>query len=86
MAFHVRNQKADRLVRELQDVTGESLTTAVTRALEERLGREREAVRFRNSDPLSVVQESWERLAGVEVRDTRSADEILGYGGDGLPH
>lgn len=43
MSLNIKNPAAHRLARELADVTGESLTTAVTLALEERLERERDA-------------------------------------------
>ena len=45
MSLNIKNQDAHRLARELSDLTGESLTTAVTEALRERLEREREARR-----------------------------------------
>jgi antitoxin VapB len=37
MALHIRSREAERLARELADATGESITTAVTAALKERL-------------------------------------------------
>ena len=45
MSLNIKNQDAHRLARELSELTGESLTTAVTEALRERLEREREARR-----------------------------------------
>ncbi len=41
MALSIENAQADRLARELAKATGESLTAAVTRALQERLERGR---------------------------------------------
>ena len=41
MAFNVKNDETDRLLRELTTLTGESLTDAITIALSERLQRER---------------------------------------------
>ncbi len=37
MAFSIKNPEADRLARRLAEVTGESLTDAVTKSLKERL-------------------------------------------------
>ncbi|MBM3509721.1 MAG: antitoxin [Alphaproteobacteria bacterium] len=37
----IKNKKANRLARELAKLTGEGMTTAVTRAVRERLGRVR---------------------------------------------
>lgn len=43
MAFSIKNDEADELVRELTALTGESLTTAVTESVRERLERKRRA-------------------------------------------
>jgi antitoxin VapB len=47
MSLNIKNEEAHRLARELAEATGESMTTAVTEALRERLAK----VRQRNSDP-----------------------------------
>ena len=39
MGLNIKNEETDRLVHELAGVTGESLTTAVTVAVRERLDR-----------------------------------------------
>ena len=83
MALNIKDDGADRLVRELASETGENLTTAVTIAVRERLERVRGAVpREQRADALTRIAE---RAAGRPVLDERSADEILGYGADGLP-
>ena len=41
MALNIKNDEADRLARELAALTGETVTTAVTAALRERLGHVR---------------------------------------------
>ena len=41
MALSIKTEEADRLARALAELTGESLTGAVTAALRERLERER---------------------------------------------
>ena len=41
MALSIKTKEADRLARALSQLTGESLTSAVTVALRERLNRER---------------------------------------------
>jgi antitoxin VapB len=83
MALNIKDQSADRLARELAAETGESITTAVTIAVRERLERLRGAVpRERRRQELMEISERSSRLP---IRDPRSADEILGYGPDGLP-
>lgn len=39
MSLNIKNAETYRLVRELADATGESMTAAVTEAVRERLGR-----------------------------------------------
>jgi antitoxin VapB len=81
MALNIKDDAAD-LARELAQETGESITTAVTVAVRERLERLRGAVPHeRRRRELAQIAS---RSAARRVRDERSADEILGYGPDGL--
>jgi antitoxin VapB len=41
MALSIKTEEADRLARELSQLTGESMTEAVTKSLRERLEREK---------------------------------------------
>jgi antitoxin VapB len=83
MALNIKDDRADRLVRELAAETGESITMAVTIAAQERLERLRgTAPRERRRDALAQIAA---RSAARPLRDPRSAEEILGYGKDGLP-
>ena len=41
MAMNIKNDKTEKLVRELSELTGESLTTAIAEAVRERLERVR---------------------------------------------
>lgn len=86
MAFQIQSEEAERMLRELQEITGESPADAVSRALEERLLRERGRVKPGGEDIFKVMEGVWARLAQVPNRDPRPDDEILGYGEDGLPH
>ncbi len=82
MAFNVKNPEADRLLRELTEVTGESLTDAIIVSLRERLDRQR---RLRGATGAATLVEAIDRLAALPVVDDRSEDEILGYDRHGLP-
>ena len=83
MALNIKDETADRLARELAAETGESITTAVTVAVRERLHRLRGAVpRERRRQALMEISK---RSSQLPIRDPRSADEILGYGPEGLP-
>jgi antitoxin VapB len=83
MALNIKDETADRLARELAAETGESITTAVTVAVRERLERLRGAVpRAQRRQTLTQIAA---RSAARPVRDPRNAEEIVGYGADGLP-
>jgi antitoxin VapB len=83
VALNIKDEAADRLARELAAETGESITTAVTVAVRERLERLRGAVpRERRRHELTEITK---RSSKRRIRDPRTADEILGYGPDGLP-
>ena len=83
MALNIKDERADRLVRELAAETGENLTTAVTVAVTERLERVRGAVpRERRAEMLMKIAD---RAPSAGRCDRRSVDEILGYDADGLP-
>ena len=83
MGISIKNQRTERLARELAGETGESLTTAITRALEERLQR----VEGRRSvaDKLTLARAALRRVDSLPVLDARRAEEILGYDEHGLP-
>lgn len=77
MALSIRNPRAERLAREVAAETGESLTEAIVRALEERLER----IRGRRMAP-DVVQEIMKiskRCSALPDQDQRTPEEILGY-------
>jgi antitoxin VapB len=82
MALSIKDPETDRLARALAQATGESLTEAIRRALEERLERETHRSRRGIGAEVRRIQE---RLAGLVVRDPRSADEIVGYDAHGVP-
>ena len=83
MALSIKDQQADRLARELAAETGESITTAVTVAVRERLDRVRGAVP--HEQRLQEIRRISERTAELPILDERNAEEILGYDETGLP-
>jgi antitoxin VapB len=88
MAFHIRNAEAEEALRRLCEITGESLTDAVLRAVKMRLDAE-EAKRGEKANKLAEIAEQdrlmFERLAKLPILDNRNPDEILGYDEHGLP-
>ncbi len=83
MALNIKDPEADRLARDLAKTTGESLTTAVTVALRERLERVRGAAAGASlADELNAIAV---RCGSLPLLDDRPADVILGYDNYGLP-
>lgn len=83
MALSIKDPEADRLARELSARTGETLTEVVVVALRERLARE--TGRTQGITLEAELAEIRHRCAALPIRDTRPADEILGYDDRGLP-
>jgi antitoxin VapB len=82
MPISIKDPETDRLARALAAATGESLTEAIRRALQDRLERETQRTARGIAAEVRRIQE---RLARLPVLDARSADEILGYDDHGLP-
>jgi antitoxin VapB len=78
-----RSEETEELASALAKLTGETKTEAVTQALRERLQRIRRArARRRLADELDEIAL---HCSALPVRDTRTADEIMGYDEHGLP-
>ncbi len=83
MALNIRNVETEQLAAELARLTGETKTEALTRALRDRLARVRgERIHKSLAGDLDDIACHCARLP---IRDPRPADEILGYGEEGLP-
>jgi antitoxin VapB len=81
MALSIKSAEADKLARELAAVTGETLTEAVTTALEERLSRCRKP---KNATRRLALRAIRERVSRLPILDDRPDDEVLGYDRSGL--
>jgi antitoxin VapB len=83
MAISIKSMQTEKLAREVAAKTGESLTGAIQKALEERLERLK---RQRRSQVLtSQLEDILRRVDQLPILDSRSADEILNYDENGLP-
>ena len=83
MALSIKSIEAERLAREIASKTGESLTTAIQKALEERLERLRN--QRRSQILASQLDEILRRVDQLPLLDNRTEDEIIGYDENGLP-
>ena len=84
MSLNIKSEEAYRLARELAQLTGETMTGAVTVALRERLEREkrRRGVEARGRE-IHAIGQRCAQLAG-EGPSSIAHGEFL-YGDDGLP-
>lgn len=83
MALSIKDPETETLARELARRTGESITEATRRALEDRLRRVNGARKAPMLlEDLAAIRK---RVAALPVLDRRSPDEILGYDEAGLP-
>ena len=82
MPLSIKDPIADQLVRELAKQTGETLTEAIVVSVQERLSRIRSAP---NVSLAREIERIAKRCGSRPVRDARTAEEILGYDGTGLP-
>jgi antitoxin VapB len=83
MALSIKDPATERLARALAERTGETITIATRRALEERLRRMGSDTR--KAALLQDMAASRRRWSALPVLDSRSADEIIGYDENGLP-
>ncbi len=80
MAINIKSAEAERLVRELAELTNESITDAIHHAVRERLTR------------MGAVERSWGRIERIQERiratplaEGRTMDDLLGYDERGVP-
>jgi len=83
MAITIRSIEAERLAREIAAKTGESLTAAIQKALEERL--ERLKSQRRGQLVASQLEDILRRVDQLPSLDSRTADGPFGYDEHGLP-
>lgn len=84
MAINIKSPEAEKLVRELAELTGESITDAIQHAVRERLTRER-------LRKLGAVERSWsrvqriqERIAGGAAPSDVTTESVIGYDDQGV--
>jgi antitoxin VapB len=83
MALSIKDPETEQLARELARLTGENITTATKRAIEERLCRV--GRRSRKAILLEDLADIRRRWSALPVLDDRRSEDILGYDEHGLP-
>jgi len=80
--MNIASPRLEDLVQRLTRLTGEDAETALERAIEERLSR---VVVSAAEERRTALRVFFEQAAHLPVLSERSADEVIGYGPDGLP-
>jgi len=83
MAISIKNPRAEELLRQVAQITGESLTQAMITSLEARL-KSSKSVR-RTTSLETELARIRKRCSSLPVLDRRGPDEILGYDEAGAP-
>ncbi len=83
MPLSIKNDETERLARQIARETGESLTEAIRKALQERW--ERLKSRRRSHVLAGQVEDLLRRVDALPTLDSRPEDEILGYDEHGTP-
>ena len=83
MPLSIKNAATERLARQVAGETGESITEAIQKSLEERW--ERLKARRRNRVLTGQIEDLLRRVDALPTVDNRSPEEILGYDEHGMP-
>ena len=83
MALSIKNDETERLARQMARETGESITEAIQKALQERW--ERLKLRRRSHALAGQIDDLLRRVDALPTLDSRPDDEILGYDEHGMP-
>ena len=84
MGVIIKNPTTEKKIRRLAKRTGETLTQAVERAVDERLAR-LPARRKKGRIDRAKLAELLAYFDSMPVDDPRSPDEIIGYNDNGVP-
>jgi len=82
MPLSIKNHATERLARQVASATGESLTEAIHKALEERWHQLK--AKHRGKILASQLEDLLRRVDALPALDPRTEDEILGYDEHGL--
>ena len=80
-SLNVKNPEVQRAAARLAELQGTTITAAVLNAVRAELSRREAHHRTRNE--VHRMEEFARRISALPLLDTRSEDEILGYGPEG---
>ena len=82
MVLSIKDPETDALARKIASITGETITEAIFKALQERYERISRQSPYTLADELDEIAL---RCAALPLKDRRSPEEIVGYDEYGLP-
>jgi antitoxin VapB len=82
MPLSIKNNATERLARQVASATGESLTEAIHKALEERWQQLK--AKHRGKILASQLEDLLRRVDALPTLDPRTEDQILGYDEHGI--
>jgi antitoxin VapB len=85
MSILIKNAKTEKKIRKLAKRAGETMTTAIDRAVDERLAKLGPERRVKGRLDRKKVAEILAYFDSLPVDDPRSPDEIIGYDEYGVP-
>jgi antitoxin VapB len=85
MGIIIKNAATEAKIRKLAKRTGETMTAAIDRAIEDRLAKLGPAKRKRGRIDRKKLVELLKYFDSLPVDDPRSPDEIIGYDEHGVP-
>ena len=83
--LNIKNSSTHRQARELAELTGQSITDAVSTAVSDALAREKQQRETTRALALRTLQEIALQCARLPVQKEVTDDEILGYDERGIP-
>lgn len=84
MGISIKNEDVEAMIRQLAQLSGESVTDTVRHAIEDRLALFEEARKIDKSERLKRVREILAEARRLPVYDDRPMEEML-YDSGGLP-
>jgi antitoxin VapB len=85
MGVFIKKQQAEAKIRELAARTGETLTEAIERAVDDRLAKLGPPPKRKGRVDRKKLAEVLAYFDSLPVDDPRSPDEIIGYDDNGVP-
>ena len=83
MALSIKNSETELLARQVARETGETITEAIERSLQERLQRLKQRPHGRIMT--EKLEDILRRVDALPALDTQREDDILGYDNQGMP-